>query len=322
MHRTIFFIIGLWLSFSTWADSSDQALRKKAENFFATIPEIPEMTKRQEALRVLGERLYHEKSLSINRTQSCASCHSIDNLTGVDNKPTSLGALGKPGDRNTPTVFNAVHQSVQFWDGRAANLQEQAGGPILNPVEMALPDEKTAIERINTLPAYQSLVQAAYGAPKITSYQQITEPLAQYQATLKTDDRFDDWLKGDTKALSALEKQGLETFINVGCVSCHNGALLGGNSFQKMGLVKTYPNQNDQGRYELTKDPKDKMFFKVPMLRNVGRTAPYFHDGSKKTLEDAIKAMSKHQLGRTLEPQQVSAITAFLRSLDDKNAKT
>lgn len=321
MKKTVFLLtICVVIVSGTWAAHDDQKLRTQAQGYFQVLPEVPKLSAKQQALVKLGEKLYHETALSINRTQSCASCHSVRDYSGVDHQATSKGALGQRGDRNAPTVFNAVHQTVQFWDGRAADLKEQAGGPILNPIEMALPDEKTALNRINELKAYQPLIKAAYGISQLTEYTQITEPLAQYQATLKTSDRFDDWLAGDSKALTTVEKEGLYQFMTVGCVACHNGALLGGNSFQKLGVVKAYPNQKDLGRYELTKNPKDKMFFKVPMLRNIGRTGPYFHDGSQKTLEDAVKTMATYQLGRELKPEQLAQITAFLRSLDDKNA--
>ncbi len=303
------------------AKHDEQALRNRANKLFEVIPPVPALTSKQKALATLGEKLYHEKALSINQSQSCASCHAVDNFTGVDHQVTSTGALGKIGERNAPTVFNAVHQTAQFWDGRAANLKEQAGGPILNPIEMALPDEKTALERINRIKTYQPLIEFAYNQSSLTEYEQITQALAQYQATLKTNDRFDDWLRGDNQALSTLEKQGLFNFMETGCANCHHGALLGGNSFQKLGAHTPYPDQSDQGRYGLTKNQKDKMYFKVPMLRNVGQTSPYFHDGSQKTLADAVRSMGVYQLGQELSSEKVKSIVAFLRSLDDKQAR-
>ncbi|MHA3771368.1 cytochrome-c peroxidase [Verrucomicrobiota bacterium sgz303538] len=296
-------------------------LRERAKTLFGTLPDkMPGAEKDTPELVSLGRELFFDKRLSANDSQSCNSCHAVDNNRGgVDNEPTSLGAFGKRGGRNSPTVLNAGFQFVQFWDGRAADLPAQAKGPVLNPVEMGMKDDKAVISKLAAVPEYQAAFKKLFqGASEPLNYDNVAQAIAAFERTLVTRDRFDDFLKGDDKALTEKEVKGLDTFMTVGCVACHNGPLLGGNSFQKLGLVNALEKISDQGRYEVTKDEADRFKFKVPTLRNIAITGPYFHDGETATLEEAVRRMSWLQLGQKLSDEQVNAIVAFLHTLTDK----
>ncbi|EMN81824.1 cytochrome-c peroxidase [Leptospira interrogans] len=304
-----------------------------SKKIFGTIPDkMPGGEADTPELIQLGEKLYFEKRLSANDTQSCNSCHNVvGKAAGVDNLPTSPGAFGKNGVRNSPTVLNAGFHIAQFWDGRAKDLKEQAKGPILNPVEMAMPSASEVEKKIGQIPEYQELFAKAYPdsltkensntltrAQKIT-YDNITGAIAAFERTLKTQDRFDDFQKGNHKALSIEEQEGLEKFIATGCITCHVGPLLGGNSFRKLGQINPYENSSDKGRQDLTKNSSDAFVFKVPSLRNVAITGPYFHDGKITTLEEAVKKMAHLQLGKDLSDSDTKLIVTFLKTLTDKN---
>lgn len=295
-------------------------LRTTAKEFFGVIPDkMPGAEKDNPELVKLGEKLYHEKRLSQNNSMSCNTCHRVDNnLGGVDNEPTSPGAFGKRGGRNSPTVLNAGFQFAQFWDGRAENLEAQAKGPILNPIEMAMPSDVDVLKRIKSFVEYKPMFEKAFptGDDRIT-YDNVARAIAAFERTLITRDRFDDWQKGDDSALNTQEVRGLELFMATGCTTCHNGPVIGGNQYQKLGLVKPYETA-DLGRYDVTKEESDKYKFKVPMLRNIALTYPYFHDGKQKTLENAVKTMASIQLGQDLQDEQVKDIVAFLNTLTDK----
>ena len=296
-------------------------LISRANRIFSPLPDSMPGAENDTPERIaLGEKLYFEKRLSINDTQACASCHILtDGFAGVDNLPTSPGARKELGTRNSPTVLNAGWQDSQFWDGRAENLVEQAKGPILNPIEMGMPDEQTVVKKIGNIAEYKNAFAAAFpeDKPAIT-YQNIAEAIAAFERTLITPSRFDDFLNGDATALSKAEQNGLDTFIKVDCRSCHDGKLLGGETYEPLGKENPYENQTDQGMYLLTKDEDDRMFFKVSPLRNVALTAPYFHDGKITTLEEAVRQMAKLQLDEKLTDQQVNDITSFLKALTDK----
>ncbi|EQA71159.1 cytochrome-c peroxidase [Leptospira noguchii] len=304
-----------------------------SKKIFGTIPDkMPGGESDTSELILLGEKLYFEKRLSANDTQSCNSCHNVvGKAPGVDNLPTSPGAFGKNGARNSPTVLNAGFHIAQFWDGRAKDLKEQAKGPILNPVEMAMPSASEVEKKIGQIPEYQELFAKAYPdsltkensntltrMQKIT-YDNITGAIAAFERTLKTQDRFDDFQKGNHNALSAVEQEGLEKFITTGCITCHVGPLLGGNSFRKLGQVNPYENSSDRGRQDLTKNSSDAFMFKVPSLRNVAITGPYFHDGKVASLEEAVKKMAHLQLGKDLSDSDTKLIVTFLKTLTDKN---
>jgi cytochrome c peroxidase len=308
---------------ATMSKADIAELRKAALEVIQPIPDkMPGSENDTKALVSLGEKLYFEKKLSMNNSQSCNSCHRVDQgLGGVDNEATSPGAFGKRGGRNSPTTLNAGFQFAQFWDGRAATLEDQAKGPVLNPIEMAMPSEAVVIERLTADKDYVKLFKGAF--PKDAqpiNYDNYAKAVGAFERTLITRDRFDDFLKGGDKALTAPELAGLKTFLETGCTTCHNGPVVGGNSFMKLGLVNPYPSE-DKGRQEVTKDADDHHKFKVPMLRNIAITGPYFHDGSIKTLNEAVEKMAWHQLGQKLEKEKVDSIVTFLGSLTDKKRK-
>ena len=306
---------------TVFADETDRLI-SRANRTFGPLPDAMPGSESDTPERIaLGKKLYFEKRLSINDRQSCATCHRLDKgFAGVDNLPTSPGARGEQGTRNSPTVLNSGWQESQFWDGRAEDLVEQAKGPILNPIEMGMSDEQTVEKKIRGIVEYRKEFARAFPASKpLITYQKIAEAIAAFERTLITPSRFDDFMKGNADALTKKEQRGLKTFLKVDCKSCHDGILLGGETNEPLGKEHPYENQNDQGIYMLTKDESDRMFFKVAPLRNVALTAPYFHDGKIKTLEEAVRKMGKLQLDEELTDQQVSDITAFLKTLTDKN---
>ena len=293
-------------------------VQAKAQNIFAVIPDkMPGSEKDTPAIIELGKKLYYDGRLSANDEISCNTCHIVDGkIAGVDHEETSEGVTGEHGTRNSPTVLNAGFQFVQFWDGREKDLKGQAMGPILNPVEMAMPDSNSVVKKIAAIEEYQSLFKTA--GFKIT-FSNIAEAIAAFERTLITHDKFDNFLKGNVMALTENEVKGIDLFISKGCITCHIGSMLGGNMYQKMGLVKPYKDTKDLGRMEVTKNEADKFMFKVPVLRNIALTGPYFHDGESKTLELAVKDMATIQLGQNLTDQEVKKIVLFLNTLTDKN---
>ncbi len=263
----------------------------------------------------LGRKLFHEPRLSKSGATSCNSCHNLATY-GVDGRSTSLGHGFQVGDRNAPTVLNAQFHLAQFWDGRAKDMTAQAKGPILNPGEMAIPDEAAAVAKIKSIPGYKAEFAAAYpGEDDPITYDHIAGAIATFEYTLVTPAPFDRYLKGDDKALSARQVRGLQTFMGKGCISCHSGLAVGGTMYMKFGLVKPYAHQSDPGRFKVTGDEADRYAFKVPSLRNISRTAPYFHDGKVWDLQEAIHIMGETQLGQDLSKQETADIAAFLDSL-------
>jgi cytochrome c peroxidase len=279
------------------------------------LPAVPP----QDARHVeLGRRLFHEPRLSINNTLSCASCHQLDK-NGADSRPLSLGFDGKPVAVNTPTVFNAALNFRQFWDGRVETLVEQSNLVITSPHEMGS-DWSTVIERIGNDPDYRRDFAAAY--PDGVTQANVQQALASFERTLLTpDSRFDQYLRGNTDILTLEEKYGYQRFKEYGCIACHQGVNIGGNMFQKFGVFGDYiadrgnPTEADQGRFNVTGDEADRAVFKVPSLRNVAITAPYFHDGSAATLERAVDVMFQYQLGRMPSAEDKRLIILFLTTL-------
>ncbi len=295
-------------------------LLAEARELFARLPEkMPGSESDTEARIELGRKLYFETAISINRTQSCNSCHRLDEkLGGVDGLPTSKGAEGEFGGRNAPTTLNAGLHIAQFWDGRSPDLADQAKGPVLNPIEMAMPNEEMVLTRLEEA-GYGGRFQAAFPkAEQPLTYDNFAEAVAAFERTLITRDRFDDFLAGKLDALTSVEKAGLESFMEIGCVDCHNGALLGGDLYEQMGQAHEYANKEDLGRFDVTRDEEDKHVFKVPSLRTIALTAPYFHDGQVETLAEAVKQMAWLQLDEELKERQVEPIVAFLGSLTDR----
>ena len=263
----------------------------------------------------LGRKLYFEKRLSKTGTQSCNSCHPLANY-GADGEVTSPGADGTRGTRNSPTVYNAAGAFAQFWDGRAIDVEEQAKGPILNPVEMGMKDAAQVERVLAAIPDYDAAFKRAFpGDKKALNYDNVGRAIGAFERGLVTPGRWDKYLQGDKTALSADEVEGLRVFTNVGCMVCHTGEFVGGSMYEKVGAVEPWPNQADPGRFNVTKDERDRMVFKVPTLRNVGKTAPYFHDGSAKTLPEAVQMMGRHQLGLELSDPEIASIAAWLNSL-------
>ncbi|SAL82205.1 di-heme cytochrome c peroxidase [Caballeronia arvi] len=267
----------------------------------------------------LGQRLFHDPRLSSDNTVSCASCHGL-NTGGVDNRKRSAGVGGQLGGVNAPTVFNAVFNHAQFWDGRAATLQGQAGGPPLNPVEMASVSWDQIIGKLKQDTEFSRSFEAVY--PQGWTGMNITDAIAEFEKTLLTPSRFDAYLRGDRTALNAQELRGYQLFKQNRCATCHVGVNLGGQSYERMGRTGDYfaargeaLTDADKGRANVTHDPLDLYHFKVPGLRNVELTAPYFHDGSVKDLHQAVRDMAKYEVGTKLSEADVNAIVAFLKTL-------
>ncbi|MBW3519085.1 cytochrome-c peroxidase [Flavobacterium sp. NKUCC04_CG] len=294
-------------------------LLEKATTYFKSInsKEYEEINP-NEAL--LGKMLYFDKRLSKKENISCNSCHDL-NTFGVDNLATSPGDNGTLGARNSPTVFHASLHQMQFWDGRAKDVEEQAGGPILNPVEHNIPSEEYLVNKLKQIDFYQKWFSKVY--PDSTdpiTYNNITKAIGAFERKLNPQSRFDEFLDGDETVFNDQEKRGLSTFIDTGCITCHNGIAIGGQIMQKFGVYSDYwsltqCDKIDNGLFDLTQKEADKYIFKVPGLRNVAKTAPYLHDGSIESLEKVIQIMAKAQTNIDLSAAQISDIAAFLKTL-------
>ena len=273
-----------------------------------------------EAKAALGFKLYHDTRLSVDNTVSCASCHGL-NTAGVDNKQYSEGVEGKLGGVNAPTVYNAVYNFVQFWDGRAATLADQAAGPPVNPVEMASPNFDAIVAKLNKDKKFVREFKKVY--PEGLSQATITDAIEQFERTLITpNSRFDKYLRGDKTAITAEELEGYELFKKYNCATCHVGKNLGGESYELMGLRKHYfadrgleLTEEDNGRFKQTGVERDRHRFKVPGLRNVALTWPYYHDGTRTSLKEAVCAMGTYQSGVELTDEEEDKIVAFLNTL-------
>jgi cytochrome c peroxidase len=263
----------------------------------------------------LGRMLFFDARFSKNHDVPCNECHTLDEY-GVDGLNVSIGHGGQAGKRNAPTVYNAAANSMQFWDGRSASVEEQAKVPVLDKLEMAMPDEQSVVAVIRSIPGYAALFQAAFpeDADPIR-FDNWAKAIGAFERGLVTPAPWDKFRAGDENAVSAEAKQGFVTFNVVGCPTCHSGMMVGGSLFETLGRHKPWPNQTDKGREEVTKDPKQRMIFKTASLRNVEKTGPYFHDASENNLEKAVHKMGEYQLGVDLDPQQVASIVAFLKSL-------
>ncbi len=286
-------------------------------SMFAPLPESipPKASGPLDAQVALGRQLYYDSRLSKSQTISCNSCHDLAKY-GVDGEPTSEGFRGQHGNRNSPTVYNAAANFVQFWDGRAHDVEEQAKGPITNPVEMAMASPASVVAVLKSIPEYAAEFHRAFPNSKDpVTYDNMALAIGTFERGLLTPSRWDRFLKGDRTALTAQEQAGLSTFVSVGCPACHAGKLVGGNIYQKIGAVKPFPDTSDPGRFQVTNDDDDRMRFKVPSLRNVAMTAPYFHNGKVTTLDQAIAEMGEYQLGRKLTRQEIGSIVSFLKAL-------
>ncbi|HEX7978414.1 MAG TPA: cytochrome c peroxidase [Gemmatimonadaceae bacterium] len=263
----------------------------------------------------LGRKLFHEPLLSSGHDVSCNSCHGL-NAYGADGRRVSFGDLGHAGDRNAPSVYNAAGQIAQFWDGRAATVEEQAKGPILNPGEMAMPDPAAVLAHLRASPEYvRAFAEAFPGEKQPITYDNVGHVIGAFERGLVTPSRWDRYLEGDSAALTPAEVRGFTTFTRLGCASCHAGPYVGGQSFQKLGRITPWPALKDSGRITVTHQPSDLYVFKVPSLRNVEKTGPYFHDGSVASLDSAILLMGRHQLGRELTTAQIASIRTWFGAL-------
>jgi cytochrome c peroxidase len=263
----------------------------------------------------LGRLLFFETRLSRNRDISCNSCHDLSAF-GVDHKRVSVGDQGQLGTRNAPTVYNSALQFAQMWDGRAATVEEQAKMPVLNPVEMAMESPQQVESALLAIPGYVEAFRLAFpNEAHPVTFKNMANAIGAFERVLITPSRWDEFLRGDAAALTHEERFGSMMFHHAGCMQCHNGALVGGTALERLGKVKPWPNANDPGRFSVTMEESDRMVFKVPSLRNVVETAPYFHDGSASTLEEAISRMAEYQVGIQLSRQQVEGIAIWLGSL-------
>jgi cytochrome c peroxidase len=305
-----------------------EALMGKAREVFrpipASAPQLPGNAATPEKIE-LGKMLYFEPRLSASHAISCSSCHSIG-LGGADAEPTSLGHRWQHGGRNAPTVFNAVFNTAQFWDGRAKDLEHQAGGPVVNPLEMASPEAHVP-EQLKGIPGYRDVFAKAFpGDPDPITLANAQKAIAVFEATLITPNApFDQYMAGKADALSPEQKQGLTLFIDKGCAGCHGGINVGGGMYAPFGVVAK-PGVDllppgDKGRFAVTRSPGDEYVFKVPTLRNIALTAPYFHTGAVWDLRQAVAVMGSSQLGATLSGDEVDKIAAFLASLTGDQPK-
>ncbi|MDQ7037674.1 MAG: cytochrome-c peroxidase [Aquificota bacterium] len=316
--------------------SEDVKLLEEARKYFEPLPKVvdnPENPVTPEKVK-LGKMLYYDPRLSKSGLISCNTCHNLATY-GVDNLPTSVGHRWQIGPRNAPTTLNAALHVAQFWDGRAKDVEEQAKGPILNPIEMAMDSPEEVVKRLRSIPEYVKLFREAFpNEREPLTYENVAKAIAAFERTLLTPSRFDKFLKGDLNALTREEKEGLRLFIEIGCASCHNGPAVGGRMLTKFGVVEAYWEATreyvtlekptmpmDVGRFAVTHRKEDLYVFKVPSLRNITRTYPYFHDGSVWNLEDAVQVMAKVQLGRELSEDQLRKIVAFLKALEGEIPK-
>lgn len=276
----------------------------------------------------LGKILFFDPRLSSTGTVSCNSCHNVME-GGDDSRPVSVGVEGQKGGRSAPTVWNSAFLSVQFWDGRAPTLEAQAKGPVTNPIEMGMKDWDTTMARLKSIPGYPPLFKAVFGEDNPMTADNAVKAIAAYERTLITPySPFDRYVKGEKTALSNQQIKGMNTFAKVGCTTCHSGVNFSGPTMSMgTGWFMKFPTYagseyeskyrltEDQGRYEATKNIADKQMWRVPTLRNVALTAPYFHNGAVKTLDEAVRVMAKTQLDKELSDEDVQNIVAFLNAL-------
>ncbi len=301
------------------AQAADGLMKRSAELFAPIAGPGPEAKAASPTMIELGKSLYFDPRLSASELISCNTCHNLG-AGGVDGMKTSVGHAWAKGPRNAPTVLNATFNASQFWDGRAPNLKEQAKGPVQAGVEMNNTPERVEAT-LKSMPVYVAEFAKAFPkAKEPVTFDNMATAIAAFEATLVTPDApFDRYLKGDAKALTAQQKKGLATFIDSGCASCHSGINLGGASFQKFGMVNDPPEAArpaaDKGREKLTSNPDDAYVFRVPTLRNIALTAPYFHSGNVRSMDEAVRIMATAQLGKTLSDAEVADVVAFLSSL-------
>jgi cytochrome c peroxidase len=263
----------------------------------------------------LGRMLFFDRRLSQNGRLACHGCHDLKAF-GADGRMVSLGHVGQAGRRNSPTVYNSAGFVAQFWDGRSPDVEDQSKQPVLNPVEMAMPDAARAVRALAAIPGYVRLFEEAFpGARPALTYDNMALAIGAFERGLVTPGPFDAFLRGEAGALRPEQLVGFRRFVELGCAGCHNGPALGGQTFEAIGHVRPYPDASDLGRFEVTGAETDRMRFRVPGLRNVAKTAPYYHDGGIAELGEAVRSMAHHQLGIEPTPTDEDAILAFLDAL-------
>lgn len=314
------FIIGIFVSLTTVSAFAWEALPSKA-------PEPKDNPTTPEKVE-LGRLLYFDPRFSSTGTVSCNTCHNLM-LGGEDNRPVSMGVHGKTGGRSAPTVWNAAFASSQFWDGRAASLEEQAQGPVVNPVEMGMSELETAMDRVRAIPGYEPYFVRAFGKENPMTVANAARAVAAFERTMITPNSpYDRFVKGDKTALTEQQQRGMKLFADTGCTSCHSGPAFSGPqmpagsgffmkfpTFTDNDYVAKYAFMKDRGRAEATGKDTDAHLWKVPTLRNIALTAPYFHNGSVGKLEEAVRVMAKTQLNKDLNDEQVADLVAFLNGL-------
>lgn len=303
----------------SFSREQENKLREQAQSFFGSISDLPKETISSEKVE-LGKRLFFDKRLSKDENISCNSCHSLTNF-GVDNLPLSPGDTKEVGNRNSPTVLYSSLHTMQFWDGRAQDVEEQAGGPILNPVEHNIPSEEFLEERLRGIEVYQAMFKEVYpDSVQPITFATITDAIGAFERQLNPMSRYDEWVDGDDKAMTTEEKIGLRAFIDNACITCHTGPAFGGIMLQKFGIHGNYWEHTmseviDKGMFDLNNDEAYKYVFKTPGLRNIEMTHPYFHDGSVEDLSEAIRIMGELQVGKTISDEDVKSIETFLKAL-------
>lgn len=331
MYRLRFILLLLLAGAVTWVALSFLTHRESgSEPVSAYMPPATEqpITPIPDALALdprkvsLGRRLFHDKRLSRDDSISCASCHDL-NLAGVDASPVAMGVANQRGTVNSPTVLNSAFNFAQFWDGRAATLEEQAEGPVHNPIEMDT-NWNDVIRKLSQDAEYKREFKAIW--PDGIKPAHLQSAIAEFERSLITPDSpFDRYLKGDAQALDANARKGWDLFRNLGCIACHQGVNVGGNMYANLGVMGDYfadrgrpLAKSDMGRFNVTSREEDRYRFKVPTLRNIARTAPYFHDGSVEKLERAVESMARYQLGVELSESDRDALVAFMNALNGR----
>ncbi len=318
------------------------ALATSAAHALTPLPDqvpVPAHNPMSTAKVALGKQLFFDPRLSLDGTVSCFSCHNVTTAGGDDDRATSIGVGGNLGNRSAPTVLNSAYMSVLFWDGRAASLEEQAKGPLINPVEMAMPDHASVIARLRKIPGYVRQFNAVFSGKDTLTLDNVARAIAAYERTLVTPDSpVDRFLKGDSTALSVQAQRGMRLFDKLGCVRCHNGPnyagliIKEGALFYPWNLQKfptfrgsvyetKYALADDLGRFEVTRNFRDRHMFRIPTLRNIALTGPYMHNGRVPNLEEAVRVMAKVQLDKEITDAEVKDIVAFLEGLTGRLAR-
>ncbi|TGM34887.1 cytochrome-c peroxidase [Leptospira levettii] len=294
-------------------------LQQRAKNQLGSLPNSPPGSEDDTEAKIkLGNKLFRDINLSANQIQACVTCHLIDGRSaGMDRQTTPRGTFGQLGKRNTPTIFNVGYNSVLFWDGRRNSLYDQAIDPFINPMEMSLSSESELIQKIQNDPSYSEYFANAFPSNPNINLHNVKLSISAFERSLVSKSKFDDFVLGNLLIFNRQELDGLNIFLDVGCTNCHSGYLLGGNHLSKLESVSLY-NPNDFGKFEVTGDSNDRYVFKIPSLRNVTLTQPYFHDGSVTSLKETIGRMNEFKLNRRLTSSEIDLLIVFLKTLSDK----